>query len=731
MRAAAAEALGGIRAVSALDDLVAVLKDEYRDARAAAATSLGKIGDSRAIDPLMAAFSDENHRAGSQSSLNRGQDVRAAAVTALGQIGDPRAADFLIGALDESDRHIHEAAVEALGQIGAPAIDPLLVKAGASVHKKRAAAVEALGQISDARTFEPLVAALEDQDDGVRAAAAAGLGKLADPRAVEPLIAALQRGGESVRSAAARALGQIGDPRAVEPLAAVRGERWWAVTALGQIGAPALDPLIAALRDDDRRVRGIAADALGAIGDTRAIPALASALGDPGETATALAKIGNAQAIEALVDALKSEHWSVRRAAAEALVAAYRSGKLDRGIQAQVLKRGSAITESHYDERDGKHRDEGFSNSDCHTDQKAHTDRGIGVAFPGFGGTGGPTRWDSGTPARPTAPGWPGPKSSTPKPAQPTPGWPGPNASTPVRPAAPGWQAPAIVTPSPRPATTPGAVPGWAPTHLAPAAGMAVWAAPDGRLLPVAQIPGNTELVAEASAGLWVQVRVQNGWRGWVDGRLLTARMSAESTGATGPGAGAGAGMSVASEGGPAPAGGSAANTSASEDVLSTAGIEAMLRAHLERLYRSSGDNPGANGLKTLTGELLTEPMLSYAVAAIGAKLPASHAPNSDGRPFANWYVAVTVCADLDPAIARASMPGGYLALMNAVTAPAYARPGYLNVAHWVYCCDGLRAGAHLTMIPNPNRPRISPSLIAQDFLSAVERRQLNMTNLG
>jgi hypothetical protein len=61
----------------------------------------------------------------------------------------------------------------------------------------------------------------------------------------------------------------------------------------------------------------------------------------------------------------------------------------------------------------------------------------------------------------------------------------------------------------------------WAPTHLVPAAGMAFWAAPDGRLAPVGQVPGNLELVVDASAGAWAQVRAANGWQGWVDGRLL------------------------------------------------------------------------------------------------------------------------------------------------------------------------------------------------------------------
>lgn len=60
------------------------------------------------------------------------------------------------------------------------------------------------------------------------------------------------------------------------------------------------------------------------------------------------------------------------------------------------------------------------------------------------------------------------------------------------------------------------------PTHRVPSGGLAAWDVPDGSRPPVSQLPGDLELVVEASAGAWSQVRAANGWRGWVDGRLLT-----------------------------------------------------------------------------------------------------------------------------------------------------------------------------------------------------------------
>jgi len=54
-----------------------------------------------------------------------------------------------------------------------------------------------------------------EKDSRVRRDAAGALGKIGDARAVEPLIAALKDEDKDVRTAAARVLGQIRDARAV------------------------------------------------------------------------------------------------------------------------------------------------------------------------------------------------------------------------------------------------------------------------------------------------------------------------------------------------------------------------------------------------------------------------------------------------------------------------------------------------------------------------------------
>jgi hypothetical protein len=53
---------------------------------------------------------------------------------------------------------------------------------------------------------------------------------------------------------------------------------------------------------------------------------------------------------------------------------------------------------------------------------------------------------------------------------------------------------------------------------------MPFWDAPDTSRPAAGQLPEKVELTLEGRAGVWAQVRAANGWRGWVDGRLLVNR---------------------------------------------------------------------------------------------------------------------------------------------------------------------------------------------------------------
>ncbi len=218
---------------------------------------------------------------------------------------------------------IQRSATLALGQMGPIAIEPLMVALEGNDMDTRSNAADALGMIGDTRIIAPLLASFDDgkgasskypssqwdyqRNDSPKKRAIVNLG----PAAIEPLVTALKEGNNSIRFHAAEILGRIGNPRAIPALAAILNDqdceiREMATIALGQIGgSDVVEPLITALQDPGDpvkitaakkqgyrgkriiygfHVRKAAAEALGRIGDRRAIEPLSHALAvDDGE----------------------------------------------------------------------------------------------------------------------------------------------------------------------------------------------------------------------------------------------------------------------------------------------------------------------------------------------------------------------------------------------------------------------------------------------------------------
>jgi HEAT repeat protein len=125
----------------------------------------------------------------------------------------------------------------------------------------------ALGLRGDRHGLEALIDAVHtgDREDKLRAVQA--LGRLKDERSSLVLVEALASDDEALHYEASRALGQIGPPAVPALIQALRlpkaHVRWHAVRTLGAIGDPAAATGLAeALADDDYSVRWAAADAL-------------------------------------------------------------------------------------------------------------------------------------------------------------------------------------------------------------------------------------------------------------------------------------------------------------------------------------------------------------------------------------------------------------------------------------------------------------------------------------
>jgi len=312
-RAAAVKGLGRIADPRAVEPLIHALRDEDPQVRKNAVTALKWTQDPRAVEPLIGVLKDEV------------QEVREGAVQALGRLRDPRAVDPLIGVL--RDWPSMYSVGRSLKEIGEPAVEPLIAALTDDNSVVRAAAAKALGSIEDPRAVEPLILALGDEDPQVRKNAVTALRWIQDPRAVEPLIGSLKDEVREVREGAVQALGRLRDPRAVDPLIGVLRD-WPSMYSVGrslkEIGEPAVEPLIAALADDDSAVRAAAAEALGSIEDPRAVEPLILALGDEDpqarkNAATALRWFRDPRAVGPLIGALKDEDKGVQREAAWAL----------------------------------------------------------------------------------------------------------------------------------------------------------------------------------------------------------------------------------------------------------------------------------------------------------------------------------------------------------------------------------------------------------------------------
>ena len=138
----------------------------------------------------------------------------------------------------------------------------------------------------DERAVEPLIELLKDNNINIRQRSVDALGAIGDKRAVVPLIELLKDEDNHIRQQSVAALGAINDKRAIEPLIKVlKDDGDWGVReqseyALVKIGKEAVEPLIGTLNDGNDVVRLLSAEALGKIGDKRALPSLKKALKD-------------------------------------------------------------------------------------------------------------------------------------------------------------------------------------------------------------------------------------------------------------------------------------------------------------------------------------------------------------------------------------------------------------------------------------------------------------------
>lgn len=280
-RANAALALGSMDS-TVLPDLISALGDERRNVRLNAVRSLGRIGDPMALDPLAEYLTKQRPTSGDCVQ----------AVHSIRSIGGPEAMDTLSRLL--RDQVCVGKVLPALDAFGPPAVG-ILFRAMENLDGRfHGQIIRALGNIGDPRSAYLLAAFLKDENKYFRIAAASGLGKIADPRTSGALIVALDDSNANVRLAVVKALGEIRGRDAVEPLLSLFQQTKYPWSTGGE----------------DTLLFGAAAEALGNIGDPRAVDALKTLLLNDiylcTTAAEALAKLGK-PGFEALCDVLVDE----------------------------------------------------------------------------------------------------------------------------------------------------------------------------------------------------------------------------------------------------------------------------------------------------------------------------------------------------------------------------------------------------------------------------------------
>ena len=352
--------------------LIKALNDDSYEVRGLSSWALGHIGDPRAVEPLIKSLDDSDFI------------VRRNSVDALGDIGDPRAVNPLIKTLDDESFMGRINSIDALGKIADPhAIDPIIKTLGDHVEDVQDLAALVLSNMGNI-AVEPLINALQNPNKCIQAYAASILGNIGDTRAVWPLIQVLEAPPVyyidphpddpewDVQVASAISLGTIRDHRAIEPLKRAlmssnpalslsasealkqmgvdgeslikkqqltdeletiifvffnsdnREERNNAVQMLAKIGEPAFEPILEASVSDDSVIRRKCCDALGLMGNPRAVIPLTTLLADSDRfvrrrAANALIRIGDERAVSSLINALNDPESKVRSRAATAL----------------------------------------------------------------------------------------------------------------------------------------------------------------------------------------------------------------------------------------------------------------------------------------------------------------------------------------------------------------------------------------------------------------------------
>ncbi len=322
--------LGRRRVAEALPDLSRLVRSDNDNVALAALEAVGRIGGQPAVDLLIEAVESRSF-------------FRAfPAIDLLGRTGDPRAVKPLTALL--RNPHYAIEAARALGRTGQPAaVAPLAnlltkpsdadVRIGATalveIHDRYAERFgpsstiqDALRDIDAAAAARRLTQALVDADAAERTALCRVLGWLGGTGAIHGLVALLDAEPDAALAAAAAlaSLEQYPAPALLQALRESGSDRRLLLLPIVGRRSTATADIIACLDDANPNVRALACDALGRVGDPKAVPVLFLRLSDPDARVSqgavaAIQAIGGAEVEGLATQAARSTDTRIRRPA--------------------------------------------------------------------------------------------------------------------------------------------------------------------------------------------------------------------------------------------------------------------------------------------------------------------------------------------------------------------------------------------------------------------------------
>jgi HEAT repeat protein len=344
VRAASARLIAAVGADGLEEVLAPLLDDSDAEVRNTAAVTLlpatNQVAVSLAAGELRRCL--EESVGAKNEKAARDMKERILKLTSLfAQTGSRQALPALIEGLGSGDDQVLTSVIAAIGKLGDKshydAIAPFLALNGWGEQGVKSAAIHALGNLDPSRAAGDLVPHLSQSDrlPGNFSALCRVLGGLKEPRAAEPMLDRLrehyanQTGRmNEIKLAAAAGLVELGEqavPALIRRLNDTKIREGALAMILGRIGEPAREPLVAALRSEDRLVRKNAAWSFGYLKtDSGAVAPLMALLadGDADVRAAAAWALGQMQAkdaVERLKALSESAHGKDRQAAAEAM----------------------------------------------------------------------------------------------------------------------------------------------------------------------------------------------------------------------------------------------------------------------------------------------------------------------------------------------------------------------------------------------------------------------------